>query len=33
MKSATPVGTLGAAAGGAVVMSMLNKMKGTPPKR
>ena len=32
MKSATPVGTLGAAAGGAVVMSMLNKMKAKPPK-
>ena len=32
MKSATPVGTLGAAAGGAVVMSMLNKMKVKPPK-
>ena len=32
MKSATPVGTLGAAAGGAMVMSMLNKMKAKPPK-
>lgn len=32
MKSATPVGTLGAAAGGAVVMSMLNKLKSKPPK-
>ena len=32
MKSATPVGTLGAAAGGAVVMSMQNKMKAKPPK-
>lgn len=32
MKSATPVGTLGAAAGGAVVMSMLNKLKTKPPK-
>ena len=32
MKSATPGGTLGAAAGGAVVMSMLNKMKAKPPK-
>ena len=32
IKSSTPVGTLGAAAGGAVVMSMLNKMKGKPPK-
>ena len=32
MKSATPVGTLGAAAGGAVVMSMRNKMKAKPPK-
>ena len=33
MKSATPVGTLGAAAGGAVVMSMLNKLKSKPPKQ
>ena len=32
IKSSTPVGTLGAAAGGAVVMSMLNKMKAKPPK-
>ena len=32
MKSATPVGTLGAAAGGAMLMSMLNKMKAKPPK-
>lgn len=32
MKSSTPVGTLGAAAGGAVVMSMLNKLKSKPPK-
>lgn len=33
MKSSTPVGTLGAAAGGAVVMSMLNKLKSKPPKQ
>ena len=32
IKSSTPVGTLGAAAGGAMVMSMLNKMKAKPPK-
>ena len=32
MKSQSPVGTLGAAAGGALVMSMLNKMKARPPK-
>ena len=32
MESQTSVGTIGAAAGGAMVMSMLNKMKGKPPK-
>lgn len=32
MKSSSPTGTLGAAAGGALVMSMLNKIKSKPPK-
>lgn len=32
MKSQSPVGTLGAAAGGALVMNMLNKMKDKGPK-
>ena len=32
MESQTSVGTIGAAAGGAMVMSMLNKLKGKPPK-
>ena len=32
MKSQSPSGTLGAAAGGAVVMSMLQKLKAKPPK-
>ena len=32
MKSSSPTGTLGAAAGGALVMSMLNKIKAKPPK-
>ena len=32
MKSSSPTGTIGAAAGGALVMSMLNKIKSKPPK-
>jgi len=32
MESQTSVGTLGAAAGGAMVMNMLNKLRGKPPK-
>jgi len=32
METQTSVGTIGAAAGGAMVMSMLNKVKGRPPK-
>ena len=32
MKSSSPSGTLGAAAGGAMVMSMLNKIRSKPPK-
>ncbi len=32
MKSESPTSQLGAAAGGAMVMSMLNKIKGKPPK-
>lgn len=32
MKSNSPTGTLGAAASGALVMSMLNKVKAKPPK-
>ena len=32
MKSSSPVGTLGAAAGGALVMNMLNKMRARPHK-
>ena len=32
MKSNSPSGTLGAAAGGAVVMSMLQKLRAKPPK-
>ena len=32
MKSQSPTATLGAAAGGAMIMSMLNKIKAKPPK-
>lgn len=33
MKSSSPTGQLGAAAGGAVVMSMINKMRGIKPPK
>ena len=32
MESQTPVGTIGAAAGGAMIMGMINKLRGKPPK-